>query len=59
MIQNPGQAMPPAKKVVRTSAATRKHYAAAEKIRNVLKGLRGEEGIAELCWRVGGACQGP
>ena len=29
--------------------ATRRHYSAEEKIRIVLEGLRGEDGIAELC----------
>ena len=33
--------------------ATRKQYAAEEKIRIVLEGLRGEESIAELCRREG------
>ncbi len=33
--------------------ATRKQYAAEEKIRIVLDGLRGEESIAELCRREG------
>jgi transposase-like protein len=33
--------------------ATRKHHAAEEKIRIVLKGLRGEYSIAELCRREG------
>jgi len=32
--------------------ATRRHYSAEEKIRIVLEGLRGEDSIAELCWRV-------
>ena len=31
--------------------ATRRQYAAEEKIRMVLEGLRGEESIAELCRR--------
>ena len=30
---------------------TRRHYSAEDKIRIVLKGLRGEESIAELCRR--------
>ena len=34
-------------------SATRKQYSAEEKIRIVLDGLRGEETIAELCWREG------
>jgi transposase len=33
--------------------ATRRHYLAEEKIRIVLKGLRGEDSIAELCRREG------
>ena len=33
--------------------ATRRHYSAEEKIRVVLKGLRGEDSIAELCRREG------
>ncbi len=33
--------------------ATRKLYSAEEKIRIVLDGLRGEQGIAELCRREG------
>src|ERR1700694_312955 len=33
--------------------ATRKQYAAEEKIRIVLEGLRGEDSIAELCRREG------
>src|SRR5271154_3645494 len=32
---------------------TRRHFSAEEKIRIVLEGLRGEEGIAELCRREG------
>ena len=32
---------------------TRKKYSAEEKIRIVLEGLRGENGIAELCRREG------
>jgi transposase-like protein len=33
--------------------ATRRYFSAEEKIRVVLVGLRGEEGIAELCRREG------
>jgi transposase len=33
--------------------ATRRQYSAEKKIRNVLDGLRGEEGISELCRREG------
>ena len=47
----------PAEKVVQDiRRATRKHYSAEEKIRIVLKGLRGEDSIAELCR--GSACAG-
>ena len=35
----------------KTVKATRRRYAAEEKIRMVLEGLRGEESIAELCRR--------
>jgi transposase len=42
----------PAEKVVKDiRRATRKQYSAAEKIRIVLEGLRGEDSIAELCRR--------
>ena len=45
---------PPADRVVRDiRRATRKHYAAEDKIRIVLEGLRGEESIAALCRREG------
>ena len=45
---------PPAEKIVRDiRRATRKHYSAEENIRIVLEGLRGEDGIAELCRREG------
>ena len=41
-----------AEKTVRAiRRATRRRYAAEEKIRIVLQGLRGEESIAELCRR--------
>ena len=33
--------------------ATRRQFSAEEKIRIVLEGLRGEDSIAELCWREG------
>jgi len=33
--------------------ATRRHHSAEEKIRIVLEGLRGEDGIAELCRKEG------
>ena len=44
----------PGEKVVKDiRRATRKHYSAEDKIRIVLDGLRGEDGIAELCRREG------
>jgi transposase len=44
----------PAERVVKDiRRATRKQYSAEEKIRIVLEGLRGEDGIAELCRREG------
>jgi transposase len=51
-----------ARKTKTTSAAStvrdirrqsRKRYSGEEKIRIVLEGLRGEETVAELCWREG------
>jgi transposase len=43
-----------AEKLVRDiRRATRRHYAAEEKIRIVLEGLRGEASIAELCRKEG------
>ncbi len=40
----------PAEKAVQNiRRATRKRYSAEEKIRTVLKDLRGEDSIAELC----------
>src|SRR5262245_55863817 len=43
-----------AEKLVRDiRRATRRHYAAEEKIRIVLEGLRGEDSIAELCRKEG------
>ena len=43
-----------AEKLVRDiRRATRRHYAAEEKIRIVLEGLRGEVSIAELCRKEG------
>ena len=54
MRQKPGSAQEPAEIVVKEiRRATRKHYSAEEKIRIVLEGLRGEDSIAELCWREG------
>ena len=41
----------PRKRVKAIRRATRRQYAAEEKIRIVLEGLRGEESIAELCRR--------
>ena len=44
----------PAERVVRDiRRATRKHHSAEDKIRIVLKGLRGEDSIAALCRREG------
>ena len=44
----------PAEQVVKDiRRATRKHYSAADKIRIVLEGTRGEDSIAELCRREG------
>jgi transposase len=45
---------PPSERLVRDiRRATRKQYAAEEKIRIVLDGVRGEASIAELCRREG------
>jgi transposase len=44
----------PAEQVVRDiHRATWRHFSAQDKIRIVLDGLRGEDGIAELCWKEG------
>src|ERR1700760_1711624 len=44
----------PATQVIKNiRRATRRHYSAEDKIRIVLEGLRGEEGIAALCRREG------
>src|ERR671933_2097134 len=54
MKQKPGPAKKPAEAVVQDiRRATRRHFSAEDKIRIVLEGLRGEEGIAELCRREG------
>jgi transposase len=54
MRQKSGPAKEPAETVVKEiRRATRKHYAAEEKIRIVLEGLHGEDSIAELCRREG------
>ena len=54
MRQKPTSAKEPAETVVKEiRRATRKHYSAEEKIRIVLEGLRGEDGIAEPCRREG------
>jgi transposase len=50
MRQRSGTTKPPAEKVVKDiRRRTRKQHAAEEKIRVVLEGLRGEEGIAGSC----------
>ena len=44
----------PAERVLKDiRRATRRHFSAEDKIRIVLDGLRGEDGIAELCRREG------
>ena len=54
MKQTSGPAKQPADEVVKDfRRATRRQFSAEEKIRIVLEGLRGEESIAELCWREG------
>ena len=54
MRQHSNLAKDTAEKVVNDiRRATRKQYSAAEKIRIVLEGLRGEDSIAELCRREG------
>ena len=54
MSQKPGTRRSSSEKIVKDiQRATRKQYAAEEKIRIVLDGLRGEDSIAELCRREG------
>ena len=54
MRQKSGPVREPADQVVRNiRRATRRHFSAEDKIRIVLDGLRGEDGIAELCRREG------
>jgi transposase len=48
-----GQRSPSERLVKDIRRATRKHYAAEDKIRVVLDGLRGEDSIAALCRREG------
>ena len=49
----------PAKQVVKEiRRVTRRQFSAEEKIRIVLTGLRGEDSIAELCWREAGTSKG-
>ena len=49
-----GPVTEPAEQVVKAiRRATRRQFSAAEKIRIVLSGLRGEDNIAELCRREG------
>ncbi len=52
MRQPIGTCKSPGEKIVKDiKRATRKQYSSEEKIRIVLDGLRGEDGIAELCRR--------
>jgi transposase len=52
--QKSGPVREPAEKIVKDlRRMTRRKFSAEEKIRIVLEGLRGEEGIAELCRREG------
>ncbi len=54
MKQKSGPDQAPAAQVLKDiRRQTRRHYAAEEKIRIVLEGLRGEENISELCRREG------
>jgi transposase len=54
MRQKSGPTKAPAERVVRDiRRATRRHFAAEDKIRIVLEGLRGEDSVAELCRREG------
>src|SRR5215475_40598 len=54
MRQKSGPVREPADQVVKAiRRATRRHFAAEDKIRIVLEGLRGEDSIAELCRREG------
>jgi transposase len=54
MKQKSGPGKAPAEQVLKDiRRQTRRHYAAEEKIRIVLEGLRGEENISELCRREG------
>lgn len=54
MRQESGPERAPAEQVVKDiHRATRRQFSAEEKIRVVLEGVRGEEGIAELCRREG------
>lgn len=53
MRQKPGPSETAEEHVRAIRRATRKRYAAEEKIRIVLSGLRGEHSIAELCRREG------
>ena len=54
MRQKPGALTDGAEKTVRDiKRATRRHFAAEDKIRIVIAGLRGEDSIAELCRKEG------
>ena len=52
MRQKSGPVKEPVTQVLKNiRRATRRHFSAENKIRIVLEGLRGEDGIAELCRR--------
>jgi transposase len=54
MGQKSGPVKEPAEQIVKEiRRTTRRQFSAEEKIRIVLSGLRGEDSIAELCWREG------
>lgn len=54
MRQKSGPQKPAAEQVIKDiRRATRKHHSAEDKIRIVLEGLRGEDGIATICRREG------
>jgi len=54
MAQKSGPEKAPAEQVIKQIRhVTRRQFSAKEKTRIVLSGLRGEDSIAELCWREG------